>query len=106
MSARQPCRLAAFPRLREIRETLLGWEVAELAGRLNHRPGIATIYRLEQGQAIRPASARRLFDVVNAGLNNALDISHELIFKQSEGSRNVSRELPSLVSHSQYSIGH
>jgi len=67
-------RLAKFPRLREIRERQLGWEVTELAAKLpNGRPSLSSLYRLEQGHAIRLASAKRVFDVVNVALNSALD---------------------------------
>jgi hypothetical protein len=48
-----------------IREDL-GLEVADIAAKLGGKPSIASIYRLEQGQAIRVAHARRVFDVVNA----------------------------------------
>jgi len=43
-----------------------------------NKPSISSIYRLEQGEAIRMSSARRVFDVVNAALNNALDPGREL----------------------------
>jgi hypothetical protein len=70
---------ARFPRLRAIREEMLGWEVAELIKRLpNHRPSSSSICRLEQGDAIRVTNARRVFDVVNAALNNTLDPKKEL----------------------------
>jgi hypothetical protein len=39
---------------------------------------MSSIYRLEQGEAIRMSSARRVFDVVNAALDNALDPTKEL----------------------------
>jgi len=42
------------------------------------RPGISSIYRLECGLAIRVASARRVFDVVNAALGHTLDPGKEL----------------------------
>ena len=57
-------RKATFKRLRKIREDL-GLEVADIATKLGGKPSIASIYRLEQGQAIRVAHARRVFDVVN-----------------------------------------
>jgi hypothetical protein len=70
---------ALFPRLREIREEDLGWKVVELVSRLpGHKPSASSIYRLEQGLAIRASNARRVFDVVNAALNNTLDASKEL----------------------------
>jgi hypothetical protein len=75
-------RQAKFPRLREIRETRLGWEVAELATRLQNRPSVASIYRLEAGQGIRPANAWRVFEVVNAALKNTLDPEQELRFEE------------------------
>ena len=39
--------------------------MADIAAKLGGKPSIASIYRLEQGQAIRVAHARRVFDVVN-----------------------------------------
>ena len=70
---------ARFPRLRQIREQQLGWDVADIISRLpGNRPSIASIYRLEQGGAIRVTNARRVFDVVNAALNNTLDPNKEL----------------------------
>ena len=73
---------ALFPRLREIREEDLGWKVVELVSRLpGHKPSASSIYRLEQGLAIRASNARRVFDVVNAALNNTLDASKELKVK-------------------------
>lgn len=79
---RAPQRKAQFPRLRQIREEQLGWEVPDILGRLpGGKPSIASIYRLEQGHAIRVSHARRIFDVVNAALNNKLDPSKELIIK-------------------------
>jgi hypothetical protein len=75
-------RKATFLRLREIREEKLGWDVADILTRLpGNRPSIASIYRLEQGHAIRVTNARRVFDVVNAALNNTLDPSKELKVK-------------------------
>ncbi len=73
---------ALFPRLREIREEELGWEVVELVSRLSgHKPSASSIYRLEQGLAIRASNARRVFDVINAALNNTLDAAKELKLK-------------------------
>lgn len=75
-------RKARFPRLREIREEQLGWEVTDILTRVpGGRPSIASIYRLEQGHAIRVSNARRVFDVVNAALNGKLDPSKELVVK-------------------------
>ena len=75
-------RKATFPRLRHIREELLGWDVADIMRRLpDNRPSIASIYRLEQGQPIRVTNARRVFDVVNKALNNTLDPGKELRVK-------------------------
>jgi transcriptional regulator with XRE-family HTH domain len=45
-------RNAKFPRLRELREDL-DLEVAEIAAKLGGKPSISTVYRVEQGQAIR-----------------------------------------------------
>jgi hypothetical protein len=70
---------ARFPRLRQIRQEQLGWEIVDILSRLpGNKPSISSIYRLEQGEAIRMSSARRVFDVVNAALNNALDASKEI----------------------------
>jgi hypothetical protein len=73
---------ALFPRLREIREEELGWEVVEVVSRLpGHKPSASSIYRLEQGVAIRASNVRRIFDVLNAALNNTLDPDKELKVK-------------------------
>lgn len=73
---------ALFPRLREIREEELGWEVVEVVSRLpGHKPSASSIYRLEQGVAIRASNVRRIFDVINAALNNTLDAGKELKVK-------------------------
>jgi hypothetical protein len=73
---------ALFPRLREIREEELGWEIVEVVSRLpGHKPSASSIYRLEQGVAIRASNARRIFDVINAALNNTLDPSREMKVK-------------------------
>ena len=70
---------ARFPRLRRLRQEQLGWEIVDILSRLpGNKPSISSIYRLEQGDAIRMSSARRVFDVVNAALNNALDVSKEI----------------------------
>jgi hypothetical protein len=70
---------ARFPRLRRIRQEQLGWEIVDILSRLpGNKPSISSIYRLEQGEAIRMSSARRVFDVVNAALNNALDVNKEI----------------------------
>lgn len=72
-------RKARFPRLRRIRTEQLGWDVTDIVARLpGHKPSAASIYRLEQGDALGVANARRVFDVVNAALNNALDPAKEL----------------------------
>ena len=57
-------RKATFKRLRQIREDF-GLEVADISAKLGGKPSVASIYRLEQGRAIRVAHARRVFDVVN-----------------------------------------
>ncbi len=73
---------ATFPRLRAIREEELGWEVVDILHRLpGRRPSSSTIYRLEQGHAVRVTNARRVFDVVNAALGNTLDPGRELEVK-------------------------
>jgi hypothetical protein len=70
---------ARFPRLRRIRQERLGWEIVDIVSRLpGNKPSMSSIYRLEQGEAIRMSSARRVFDVVNAALDNALDPTKEL----------------------------
>jgi len=70
---------ARFPRLRQIRQEQLGWEIVDILSRLPaNKPSISSIYRLEQGEAIRMSSARRVFDVVNGALHNTLDVSKEL----------------------------
>lgn len=54
-------------------------DVTDIVARLpGHKPSAASIYRLEQGDAIGVANARRVFDVVNAALNNTLDPGKEL----------------------------
>ncbi len=70
---------ARFPRLRQLRQEQLGWEIVDILSRLpGSKPSISSIYRLEQGEAIRMSSARRVFDVVNGALENKLDASREL----------------------------
>jgi hypothetical protein len=71
MAKRRRARLlkARFPRLRQLRQEQLGWEIVDILSRLpGSKPSISSIYRLEQGEAIRMSSARRVFDVVNGGL--------------------------------------
>jgi hypothetical protein len=71
--------MARFPRLRRIRQEQLGWEIVDILKRLpGNKPSMSSIYRLEQGEAIRMSSARRVFDVVNAALDNKLDPTKEL----------------------------
>jgi len=71
--------MARFPRLRRIRQEQLGWEIVDILNRLpGNKPSMSSIYRLEQGEAIRMSSARRVFDVVNAALENKLDPTKEL----------------------------
>jgi hypothetical protein len=70
---------AKFPRLRQIRQEQLGWEIVDILSRLpGNKPSMSSIYRLEQGEAIRMSSARRVFDVINAALDKNLDPSKEL----------------------------
>ncbi|MGC1779877.1 MAG: hypothetical protein WBB34_18240 [Xanthobacteraceae bacterium] len=70
---------ARFPRLRKIRQEQLGWEIVDIVSRLpGAKPSISSIYRLEQGDAIRMSSARRVFDVINGALQNKLDAAKEL----------------------------
>src|ERR1051325_8963077 len=52
---------ALFPRLREIREEELGWELVEVVSRLpGHKPSASSIYRLEQGVAMRASNVAHL----------------------------------------------
>jgi hypothetical protein len=70
---------ARFPRLRQLRQEELGWEIVDILSRLpGSKPSISSIYRLEQGEAIRMSSARRVFDVINGAMQNKLDASKEL----------------------------
>jgi hypothetical protein len=76
-------RKARFPRLRELRETELGWEVADLAAKLPAgQLSTATLYRLEQGKSIRVTSARKVFEVINGALGGKLDVKKELIIEK------------------------
>ena len=68
-----------FPRLRQLRQEQLGWEIIDILSRLpGAKPSISSIYRLEQGDAIRMSSARRVFDVINGAMDQKLDASKEL----------------------------
>ena len=81
MAQRQQVRLlkARFPRLRQLRQEQLGWEIIDILSRLpGAKPSISSIYRLEQGDAIRMSSARRVFDVINGAMEQKLDASKEL----------------------------
>ena len=70
---------ARFPRLRQLRQEQLGWEIIDILSRLpGAKPSISSIYRLEQGDAIRMSSARRVFDVINGAMEHKLDASKEL----------------------------
>src|SRR4051794_40937338 len=70
--------MARIPRLREIRARV-GWEVMDLVLKLpGNRPSTASIYRLEQGQAVRVSNARRVFDVLNDALGGKLDPEKEI----------------------------
>jgi hypothetical protein len=74
--------MARFPRLKQIREAELGWEVIDILTKLaGNKPSLASLYRLDRGEAIRLALARRVFDVVNAALNKTLDPGKELKVK-------------------------
>lgn len=77
-------RIAKFPRLRQLREEKLGWEAVDLAMKLNNRPSVASIYRLEAGRGLRVGNTRRVFDLVNAALGNVLDPAVELEFETHE----------------------
>jgi hypothetical protein len=71
--------MARFPRLRQIRTELLGWEIMDILARLpERRLSIASLYRLDRGLAVRVASARRVFDIFNAALGHTLDAREEL----------------------------
>jgi len=79
MAKRSKALKARFPRLRQLRQEKLGWEIVDILSRLpGSKPSISSIYRLEQGEAIRMSSARRVFDVVNGALHNTLDVGKEL----------------------------
>lgn len=69
-------RKATFKRLRQIREDL-GLEVADIVVKVGGKPSIASIYRLEQGHALRVAHVRRVFDAVNT--DGKLDPKKELV---------------------------
>ena len=57
-------------------------EVSDIVRRIpDGRPSGSTIHRLEGGEPIRVTNARRVFDVINAALNNTLDASKELKVK-------------------------
>jgi len=74
--------MARFPRLREIRERQLGWEVIDLVARLpGNRPSVASIYRIEQGRPVRISNARRIFDVLNEALDKKLDANKEIVLE-------------------------
>ena len=79
--------MARFPRLREIRERQLGWEVIDLVARLpGNRPSVASIYRIEQGLPVRISNARRIFEVLNEALGKKLDADKEIVLEPaSEG---------------------
>jgi hypothetical protein len=79
MAKRSKALKARFPRLRQLRQEQLGWEIVDIISRLpGNKPSISSIYRLEQGEAIRMSSARRVFDVINTALQHTLDVSKEL----------------------------
>ena len=79
MAKRSKALKARFPRLRQIRQEQLGWEIVDIISRLpGNKPSISSIYRLEQGEAIRMSSARRVFDVINNALAHTLDAGKEL----------------------------
>lgn len=72
--------MAKFPRLREIRENLLHWEITDLASRLPHgKPSISSLYRLEQGYEIRLVNVQRVFQIVNDALDKTLDPTTEIV---------------------------
>ncbi len=81
MAKRPRARLlkARFPRLRQLRQEQVGWEIVDILSRLpGGKPSISSIYHFEQGEAIRMSSVRRVFDVVNDALEKKLDASKEL----------------------------
>lgn len=76
-SCNTPCK-ARFPRLRQIRTEQLGWDVTEIAARRpGHRPSAPRSIGWS-GATPLPSPARRVFDVINAALNNALNPGKEL----------------------------
>ena len=70
-------RKTKFPRLRQLREDL-GWEVMDIVAKVAGKPSVASIYRLEQGQALRVSHTRRVFDVINEAHGGKLDAKKEL----------------------------
>jgi hypothetical protein len=86
--AKKETSMARFPRLREIRERQLGWEVIDLVARLpGNRPSVASIYRIEQGRPVRIANARRIFDVLNEALDKKLDAEKEIVLERASRGR-------------------
>lgn len=72
--------MARFPKLQELREQHLGWEVSELAAKMpDGKPSVSSIYRLERGEPLRVTNVRRVFDVVNAALDHSLDPTAEIL---------------------------
>lgn len=72
-------RMARFPRAREHRVSV-GWEVADLAAKLpGGKPSVSSIYRLEDGHAIRYISVIRVFDALNAAHKDKLVRSIEIV---------------------------
>lgn len=80
---------ARFPRLKKLREEELGWDITRLIGQLAGRPSIASIYRLERGESIRIAHARRVFDAINEALGHRLNALDELIIDKAESPGNT-----------------
>ena len=54
--------------------------MAELVAKLpDGKPSVSSVYRLEQGRSIRAPHVRRVFDVVNRALGDALDAEQEIL---------------------------
>ncbi len=69
--------MASFPRLREYR-VALGWEITDLAKKLQNSPRISSLYNLERGKKIRLVSVRRVFTIINKAHHGTLKFDEEV----------------------------
>jgi ribosome-binding protein aMBF1 (putative translation factor) len=69
--------MASFPRLRQYRVEL-GWEMTDLAAKLQNSPRISSLYNLERGRSIRLVSVRRVFYVLNKAYHGELSFESEV----------------------------